>query len=750
MTMLAEPKQKALQLEIGEDGVAVVTIDVPGEKLNTLSDQLFQDMDAILSRLEAKEASAVVFISGKAEGFIAGADVKMLAKIQTAEEGEALSRMGQDVLNRIEDLPIPTICAIHGVAMGGGLEFALACRYRIVTADPSTQLALPEVQLGLLPGAGGTQRLPRLIGMQAALDMILTGKRIRADKAKKMGLAHEVVPKELLLDRARRAGRQLARATADMGHIPIKPASAKRPASSIGQLMLQATVPGRAMMYRQVKKSLAKKVGTHYPAPYLALAAVYFTRGHSFKEGLALEAQFFGKLAVTEVARNLQQLFFASTALKSESYKGIAPHKVEKIAVLGGGLMGSGIATVSADKGYRVRVKDRDLNAASKALAYAGKYFGDKVKKRHIRPYQRDMALGLLSVTDQYNGFKNVDMVIEAVFEDINLKHQVLKDVEAITRPDCVFASNTSSLPIAQIAEASKHPETVVGMHYFSPVEKMPLLEVIITDKTADWVTATALAVGKKQGKTCIVVRDGPGFYTSRALAAMMNETVKVFVEGASIEAIDKAMLDFGFPVGPITLIDEVGFDVAHKVLKIMIDAFGNRFETPDEAYLLFGSGRLGRKNKQGFYLYDGDKKKKKEVDPTIYDQMPYGRHRNDPPVKAIQDRLAFAFMNEAAMILEEGILLSPRDGDIGAVFGLGFPPFLGGPFRYMDYLGIENVAHRLRELKNEYSKSFEPAAILVKMAEEGKTFFGPNAIQMTAEAPGPAKKSSRKAAAKA
>lgn len=730
MTMTASKPLalEAFKLDIDADGIAVVTIDLPGEKVNLLSEKLMSEMEPLMLRLTEEDVKAVVFISGKPEGFIAGADVKMLARVRTAEEGEALSKAGQDALNRIEDLTVPTVCAIHGAAMGGGLEFALACRYRIVTSDASTQLSLPEVQLGLIPGAGGTQRLPRLIGMEPAINMILNGSKIRADKARKMGLVHEVVPKELLRDRAVRAARQLARATADLGHIPIKPASAKRPARTLGALMLQATVPGRALMYNTALKTLKKKVGNHYPAPYMALASIYHSRGHSFEEGLALEAESFGKLTVSDVARQLQNIFFASTEMKSEPWRAkdgsvVKPHAVAKIGVLGGGLMGGGIATLSADKGYRIRVKDRDIASASKAAAYADKYFSEKVKKRHIRPYEKDMAMGLLSVTDQYTGFKTCDMVIEAVFEDMALKHKVLADVEAVTRPDCVFASNTSGLPITKIAEGSKHPETVVGMHYFSPVEKMPLLEVIVTEKTADWVTATALAVGRKQGKTCIVVGDGPGFYTTRALAAMMNETIRVFVEGASVEGIDQAMRDFGFPVGPMTLIDEVGFDVAKKVLHTMVEAFGHRFPVTDEAILLFESGRLGRKNGRGFYTYEGGKKG--EVDLTVYDQMPYGRKRQDPSPKVIQDRLAYAFMNEAAMILEEGVLRSPRDGDIGAIFGLGFPPFLGGPFRHMDTIGIANVVNRLRDLKQSFSKSFEPAKLLVQMAEEGKTFYG-------------------------
>ncbi len=716
-------------LEIGADGVGVLTIDAPGEKVNTLSAALSAEMQEVIERLETStDVKALVLLSGKSDGFIAGADVKMLARVRTAEDGERISREGSALLCRLENLPMPTVVAIHGACLGGGLEVALACRYRLASNDPSTQLALPEVQLGLLPGAGGTQRLPRLVGMQAALDMILTGKRVRADRARKMGLVHEVVPREVLRERACQVARALARATQDLGHIPIQPASEKRPAVSVGQLVLQATMPGRAMMYRQVKKSLQKKVGSHYPAPYLALEAVYYSRGHAFQEGLDIESRFFGQLAVSEVARNLMRLFFATTAMKGEGWKDreghvVPPLPVEKVGVLGGGLMGGGIATLLADKGVRVRVKDRDMESASKAAGYAAKYFGDKVKKRHIRPYQKDMAMGLLSVTDQYTGFGTSNLLIEAVFEDLSLKQRVLRDVEAVTGPDTIFASNTSSLPIAQIAQASSRPQNVVGMHFFSPVEKMPLLEVIVTDKTADPVVATALAIGKKMGKQVIVVRDGPGFYTTRALAAMMNETIKVFVEGASVEAIDRAMRDFGFPVGPMALIDEVGFDVASKVIHVILDAFGNRMQTPDEAFLLFGSGRLGRKNKQGFYLYE-DAKKKKEVDPTVYDQMPYGRDRREIPAKLISDRLSYAFMNEAAMILEDGILLSPRDGDIGAIFGLGFPPFLGGPFRYMDTVGIPQVVARLRELKEQCSRSFEPAGILVKMAEEGRTFY--------------------------
>jgi len=737
MATAVQETSKVLHVEQGEDGVWVVKFDVPGEKVNTLSPSAFDEFTELLDRLEnnADDIRGVVIISGKPDGFVAGADVKAIAALKTAEEGELLSRQVQEVFNRLENLPMPTVAAVNGACLGGGLELALACRYRLITNDPGTQLGLPEVQLGVIPGAGGTQRLPRLIGLRAALDMILTGKKVRARSAVKSGLAHEMVPKEILLGRARQIARRLGEEAERTGEIPIPPASQKRVASSVAGLLLEATIAGRAAIYNKAKAMLKSRVGKHYPAPYKALDAVFYTRGHSFEAGLEYEAKAFGELAVSDVCRNLISLFFATTAMKSEKYKAPNgstpdPKAVKKVGVLGGGLMGGGIATVLMDKGVRTRVKDRDLTAASKAIAYAERFLDAKVKRRHIRPYEKQMALGLLSAGDDFSGFKNADVVIEAVFEDMKIKHGVLKEMEAVTRPDCIFATNTSSLPIAEIAKGAKRPENVVGMHFFSPVEKMPLLEVIYTPKTAGWVTSTVVALGKKMGKQVIVVKDAPGFYTTRALGAFMNEAIKLLLEGCSVEAVDKALTNFGFPVGPLTLMDEVGWDVGAKVLKTLTDAFSDRFQVTAEAKAVLATGRLGRKNGKGFYRYDvpSKKKAKKEVDTSVYDSLPGGRWRNDQSERVIQERCVFAFLNEAAHILGEGILLSPRDGDIGAIFGLGFPPFLGGPFRYMDSLGIDKVTQRLGELTEEYSKSFEPAEILVQMHDEKRTFYGAGA----------------------
>jgi 3-hydroxyacyl-CoA dehydrogenase/enoyl-CoA hydratase/3-hydroxybutyryl-CoA epimerase len=725
---------KTMHLDISTDGEAMLTIDLAGEKVNSLSRTMMEEFSEMLDRLEERKDDilGLAIISGKPDNFVAGADIKLLAQIQTAEEGEQMSRAAQQLFNRLEALPFPTIAAINGACMGGGLELALACRYRIVTNDPATQLALPEVQLGVIPGAGGTQRLPRLVGLKTALDMILTGKKIRASKAVKMGLAHEVVPKEVLAKRARQTVRRLGLQWRETGKIEYEPASQKRVAATVTDLLLQATVPGRMLMYRQAKAGLQKKIGKHYPAPYLALAAVFYSRGHDFEEGLEIEARYFGRLAVTDVCKNLIRLFCATTAMKGEPWQGadgkpVQPHAVNKVGVLGGGLMGSGIATVLVDKGVHTRVKDRDLASASKALQYVSKYLDGRVKRGQFRAYEKDMKMGLVSATSDYSGFKHADVVIEAVFEDIDIKHGVLRDIENLAGKETIFATNTSSIPITQIASASKHPETVIGMHFFSPVEKMPLLEVITQDKTADWVTATIVALGKKMGKHVIVVKDGPGFYTSRALSAMMSTAMHLFLEGAAIDVIDKAMTDFGFPVGPMTLMDEVGFDVAAKVTKILHKAFPERFDMPQEAQVIFASGRLGRKNGRGFYKYEmappaaGKKKgkQKKEVDLSIYDDLPARKHKSIPTVEQIQQRCVYAFLNEAALIKQEGILATPRDGDIGAIFGLGFPPFLGGPFRYMDAQGLDRVVKGMRQV------GIEPAQLLVNMAESGRTFYG-------------------------
>lgn len=718
MTLIQETR-RAFHHEIVDGGLGVLTLDLPDSRMNVLTPAVFQELADVLADLRGRrDVKGLLIRSGKKDNFIAGADINTLATIQTAEQGEAMAAQAQAVFNALDDLEIPTLCAIHGACLGGGLELALATDYRLASDDDRTQIGQPEVQLGLLPGAGGTQRLTHLVGLPDSLDMILTGKRLRPTQALRKFLVDEVVPVELLDDRARAAGRELIE-----GRGMAVSNRAKRQKGLAARIMEQ--VGGRSLVYAQTRAELRKKTKGHYPAPFKALDAVMAATRRPLEEGLAIEARLFGELAATDVCKSLIHLFNTTTSLKTETGlpEGVEarPRPLEKIGVLGGGLMGSGIAAVLADKGYAVRIKDRNNEVLGKTLQYAWKIYQKKVQRRRMRAFERDLRLARISPTTDFSGFKRAGMVIEAVFEDLDLKHRVLQEVEANCGPETIFASNTSSLPISDIARGAQRPENVIGMHFFSPVEKMPLVEVIVTPQTAPWVTATTVEVGKRMGKHVIVVNDGVGFYTSRVLAPFCNEAARMLLEGGSIDEIDRAMTDFGFPVGPITLLDEVGIDVVSKVMKIMDHGFPGRFTIPEGWDAIPADNRQGRKNKRGFYTY---RTSVKEPDATVYDLLPGGRKRRRLGADQIQKRCVYAFLNECALCLEEGVLRSPRDGDVGAVFGLGFPPFLGGPFRYMDKLGLKHVVDTLRGLHEHHGPIFRPARILEDMARTGRTFF--------------------------
>jgi 3-hydroxyacyl-CoA dehydrogenase/enoyl-CoA hydratase/3-hydroxybutyryl-CoA epimerase len=697
---------QAFARELGGDGVLVLTIDVPGEKVNTLSRTMLREFEALLAELEEdRSVKAMVLRSGKPDNFIAGADIKDFLSIRSALEGETLSRTGQAFLDRLEALPVPVVVAINGSCLGGGLETALACRYRVASDDPKTVLGFPEVMLGLLPGAGGTQRLPRLIGLRASLDMILTGRNLRATRALRAGLVDEVAPARLLLTVARKAALALAE-----GRL-----TPRRPGIPLFERLL------RPIIFHKAWGAAVAKTGGHYPAPLEALKAVREGTATTLAEGLKIEARGFGKLAVTDVSRNLVSIFFATQEIKKDAGypEGTAAPEVGKLGVLGAGLMGAGIAGAAAEAGVQVRMKDTSAEALGKGLRYVRDTLAERRRRGSLSRLDVEKRMDRISSTVDYSGFRRADLVIEAVFEDLDLKRRVLADVEAASREDCIVASNTSSLPIGEIAKASRRPSQVLGMHFFSPVHKMPLLEVIVTPATEPRAIAAAVGFGRRVGKHVIVVRDGPGFYTSRALAPYMNEAAHLLAEGAAIEDVDRAMVAFGFPVGPIALLDEVGIDVGAKVAKIMHDAFGERLAPPPAMAGVLADGRWGRKNKRGFYKYDG----KKRVDESVYALLTAGGTRRAIDARDIQDRLVFAFLNETVLCLQEGILRSPRDGDVGAIFGLGFPPFLGGPFRYLDHLGARFAVEILEKLAGRHGDRFRPATMLVNLARDGRSF---------------------------
>jgi len=705
-----------LKTEIIDD-VLVVTIDRPGATLNTLTPALIGEFEGELQRVNDDTLiKAVILTSGKPDSFIAGADIEQFLEITSAAEAERASRLGQHLLDRVEKLRVPVVAAIHGACLGGGLEVALACRYRICTDHPKTTLGLPEVQLGLIPGIGGTQRLPRRVGLQAALDMILTGRSIRAKRALQMGLVDEMVHPAILGQIALDRARSLAAGT-------LKPSrSRSRGATSV---LLEANPIGRGVVFRKARESVMEKTHGHYPAPLAALTAIQAGYSRGFDEGLREEAHLFGEMAMTAVSRQLVFIFFASNSLKKDP--GVAPptpmpREIHKLGVLGAGFMGAGIASIAVQQDTLVRFKDTDTAHIGRGLASIHDVLEERLTRRQITRQQFQDYLSLVGGTTDYSGFESVDLVIEAVFEDVALKHRVLEEVEPIIDTTAVYASNTSTIPITRIAEVAQYPERVLGMHFFSPVHRMPLLEVIVTPATSPEAIVSAVAYGKKLGKTVIVVNDGPGFYTTRTLSAYMNEAGRLLDEGASIEAIDKALVDFGFPVGPITLLDEVGIDVGGKVGLVLVEAFGTRMQPSDAMRRVVAAGRTGRKGRNGFYKYD-EAGQKGRVDDSVYELV--GGDRREVLAEEIVERCVLAMVNEAVLCLGEGILRSARDGDIGAVFGIGFPPFRGGPFRYVHSETIEKIVERLEDLDARFPSRFTPAPLLLDMAASRRSFYG-------------------------
>ncbi len=715
-----EAQAGSFRVEVA-DGVATVTFDVPGEPVNTLSADTGEQLGRVLGDLERDPAvKAVVFASGKKDSFVAGAKIEMLQAVASAEEAEDLSREAQAGFDRIERFAKPVVAAIHGACLGGGLEWALACHYRIASDDPKTQLGLPEVQLGLIPGAGGTQRLPRRVGIANALDLILSGRSLRPRQALRLGLVEEVAPAPVLLAAARRRAGELA--SGSLGREAGGGASGKDRPAAVQRFALEKNRIGREVLFRQARARLLQKTRGHYPAPERALEAVRTGCEKGIAKGLEVEARLFGELAVSDVARRLMEIFFAQTALKKDSGvsdAAVRPRAVSRLGVLGGGLMGSGIAYVSANAGMEVRLREVDDAGVARALAAVRGVLDERVKRRSIDRLERDEKMRLVTAGTGWEGFGSVDVCVEAVFEDLALKREMLKSFEAVN-PRGIFASNTSSIPIGDIAAAARRPEAVLGMHYFSPVHRMPLLEVVVTPATAAETTATAVALGKRQGKTVVVVRDGPGFYTSRILGPYMNEAANLLVEGAAIEEIDKALVGFGFPVGPIALLDEVGIDVGEKVARILHKAFGLRMAAPEALGAVVAAGRLGRKSKKGFYTYGEGKKR---VDETVYDLLPEGRARKRVDRGEIAERVSLQMVNEAIRCLGEGILRSPRDGDVGAVFGLGFPPFRGGPFRHADALGTAKLLETMQRYHDRFGIRFEPAPLLAEHGRTGRPF---------------------------
>jgi 3-hydroxyacyl-CoA dehydrogenase/enoyl-CoA hydratase/3-hydroxybutyryl-CoA epimerase len=727
-------------LRLGGAKIWTCTFDLKSEKVNKLSREVMGEFERLLGELETMgnqgRVDALVLISGKPGNFIAGADIEMIQAAKSSEEAEQLSRMGQKLADRWEDLPFPTVAAIQGAALGGGCELALASSVLIMATDNATRIGLPEVMLGLVPGMGGCVRLPRKVGLAGALDLILTGKTLTAERAVKAGLAEAALPKENFQESAIRwtkanldalkGGKRLAREPklGGMG-------------GTIGTLM-EKTPVGRGVIFKKAREGVLSKTRGQYPAPLEAIDVLQSTgaaygpekiRGAGRDQAMAREAKGFGKLASTDVSKNLIRLFFLTEGVKKS--KGLpagvsAEAKVVRTAgVLGAGVMGGGIAQLFAEKNVTARMKDLNTQALATGIQSAAKIFQKQAQRKKITRRQYLQKLNHIAPVMDYSGFGSTELVVEAIVENMDIKKKVLAEAEERVSESCVIASNTSSLSISEMQKALKRPERFAGMHFFNPVAKMPLIEVIRGAQSSDEAVSTVFQFSKLLGKTPIVVKDAPGFLVNRLLAPYLNEATYLVAEGVPVEHLDKVLLDFGMPMGPMELIDEVGVDVGAKVAHILHDAFGARMLPCPMNKKVVDAGRLGKKNGKGIYDYVTEgKKTQKVLKPETYEILGVTPAPGAVADEEILERCVLPMINEASRCLDEGVVASASEVDLGMIMGTGFPPFRGGLLRYADQLGAKHVVDRLRKYQERFGARYEPAPALLARAQHGQKFY--------------------------
>jgi len=698
------PVEGAFRLE--RDGsTGILWFDLPGEKVNKFSSGVVASLEAMLDEIASmRDVERLIVMSAKENIFIAGADIAEFQNPPSAEAAEAYVRWGQSVFEKLSKLPQVTVAVIHGPCMGGGTEMALNCDYRLATDWSKTSIALPEVKLGIFPAWSGTTKLPRLIGLRAALDMILTGRTVVSKKAKSIGLVDDVVPAAIRLDAAKR----------------FVASKKKRRGGGRTSFVFDGNPVGRAVVFSQARKKVLKQTGGHYPAPLEALDAMKAGYSGGVAKGLAAEAKGAAKLIMGEVAQNLVRLFFLIEAARK--WDGPDPAEVRSAGVLGAGLMGGGITQTLVDKAdIPVRMKDINWDALAGGMKAAAKIWKRKVDRRRMKRFDMEMKLSRITTTTGWDGFHAVDVVIEAVVEKLAIKQQVLREFEQIAKEKAIFATNTSTIPISAIAQASKRPENVIGMHFFSPVDRMPMVEVIVGEKTSAQTTSTIVNLAKKMGKTVVVAKDGPGFIVNRILGPYLNEAGLLLEEGATIGSIDEAMVSFGMPLGPLALLDEVGIDVAGKAARVLIEAFGERMKSSASIEKLLEDGRWGKKNGRGVYVWKDGKRTK--PDSSIYRLVGVSNPKPGD-ANAMSERMVLAMINEAALLLHEGIARSAADIDLVMIMGTGFPPFRGGLLGYADSLGVPYVVARLDDLQHKAGPRFTPCEPLRKLAEAGGRFY--------------------------
>ena len=701
--------------------IALVEFDLVGEKVNKLSTPVMTRFKEVLEELNQSSYKVAILISRKPNIFIAGADIEEIKSMKTREAFMTALKAAHEVFNLMEDMKMPLIAAVNGACLGGGCELILACGHRIASDDRSTKIGLPEIKLGIIPGFGGCVRLPRTIGLQAALDIIVQGKAVDAAKAYRLGLVDQVVHPSILEEQAIKLAEDLIK----FGRLS-KRRKVFQPKGLTAKFMESAV--GRAIVFNQARKMTLKATGGHYPAPLKALDVIQKTYGMKNRaKALEIEMNGFCDVAVTDVSKNLINVFFLMESVKKKTgvSSDVKPAEIKSIGVLGAGTMGGGIAYVAADKGIEVRLKDINNQALAVGFAHARDLWTKLLKRKKITSYEFNQKMNRISGGLDYSGFGQLDVVIEAVVEDMEIKKKVIAETAAYCKPDCVIATNTSSLSVTEMAKAHPRPENFLGMHFFNPVHRMPLVEVIRGEKTDDRAVATIFELAKKMGKLPVVVRDGPGFLVNRLLVPYLIEAVWLLEDGMSIETVDRIFKqEFGMPMGPFTLMDEIGIDVCIKVSKIFRESLGERIMIPEVMSKLKESDRLGKKNRKGFYLYD-DKGKSQGVDPSIYAELGLATPTNKLSSTEVIRRGIFPMINEAALaMIEDRIVETPDEVDLAMITGTGFPPFRGGLLRYADTIGTQVIADELEVLATKYGVRFKPSTPLKNMAKTNRKFY--------------------------
>lgn len=723
--------EKNIRLSIRDRGLCHIEIDVPGKSVNLISPGLLTELaEAIDTVKNDTRIKGVIFLSPKTEHFIGGAEIDIHQFAHQMDATWAFIKQGRDVYQKIASLSVPTLAAIHGACLGGGVELALACRYRLASDHPKTRLGLPEVMLGIFPGWGGISRLPRLIGLTAALDLLLTGKQLDARRAQRIGMIDRVVTSKEIPTQADSFMNEI------LGKGPVlhrKIQSARmRAQTSIMTRFLNGTPIGRALVFHQAKKKVLKTTRGRYPAPLKIIDVVRKGIGAPLEKCFELEQEGLQALVQQETTQNLLHVFSIRMRAGKFSKELSSTHSlptIRNVGVLGAGVMGAGIAQWMLQKEIPVRLRDLNEEVIAKGLKAIDDAFEKGVSRRRMRRDEKGNRMRLLSATTGYSGFSRCDLIIEAVAEKMEIKQRLLRDLQETVGDGALFATNTSSLSVTAIAEAAIRPDRLLGLHFFNPVAQMPLVEVVKGKKTSEATLAAGVSFVKRIGKTPLVVSDSPGFLVNRILTAYGNEAGLLLEEGVPVDRVDRAMETFGMPMGPFTMMDVVGLDIAHHTAESIRSAL--HLDPAEQSRIgdrLFEAGRFGKKAGQGLYRYEKGKKRENPELETMLASVRKDRGlspRPDLTDQEITDRLVMIMVNTAAWCLENGVIQEPGDVDLGLIMGAGFPPFRGGLLKYCDRIGISKIHEILVRYSQSAGPRFSPALMITDLVRQGKEFYG-------------------------